>query len=137
MEAAYWLGAHTQHRLLYHFTFIPKYRKRILRYKVIKRIRELFKECCQGNQWEIHQLEILEEHVHLLLQIKPTDNPAKVMFYLKGGSSKVLREEFPELKAFLLGDSFWADGYYVETIGKRNERAIRKYLSEQQIKHRK
>lgn len=115
---------------------VPKYRKRVLQPKVAKRLRELFQSCSEVNGWDIHQLEILTEHVHLLIQLKQTDSPAHVMHYLKGGSSKVLRQEFPELEAFLWGDSFWADGYFVETVGRKNEEMIKHYLDGQQRKHR-
>jgi putative transposase len=52
---------------------------------------------------------------------------SKVVQFFKGGSSKKLREEFSELKEFLWGDCFWADGYFVETCGKFNEEVIRVY----------
>ena len=135
MNNEYWKGSHTTHRLLYHFTFIPKYRKKVIQPNIANRIRELFQECCETNGWEIHQLEILTEHVHLLIQLTQADSPAHVMHYLKGGSSNVLRKEFPEIRAFLWGDSFWADGYFVETIGQKNEAIIKKYLDNQQSKH--
>jgi REP element-mobilizing transposase RayT len=58
------------------------------------------------------------------------------MQFIKGGSSHVLRKEFAtDLKAFLWGDSFWADGYFVETVGQKNESIIRAYLDSQQTKH--
>jgi len=138
MTSKYKVGSHTKHRLIYHFTFVPKYRKEILRGKLKKRIVELFEECCEVNDWYIHQLEILSEHIHLLIQLNTSDSPAKAMQYIKGGSSIMLRKEFHnELKAFLWGDSFWADGYFTETIGSKNEEVIKAYLNNQQTKHSK
>ena len=132
----YKVGSHTKHRLLYHFTFIPKYRKQVIRGKLKSRIIDLFTECCEVNNWQIHKLELISEHIHLLIQLNPIDSPAKTMQYLKGGSSIVLRKEFSkELKAFLWGDSFWADGYFVETVGQKSEQALRAYLDAQQSKH--
>lgn len=136
MNETYWKGSHTTHRLVYHFTFIPKYRKRVLQPQIAKRLRELFEECSEVNGWKIHQMEILVEHVHLLIQLTQNDSPSHAMHYLKGGSSSVLRKEFPELQAFLWGESFWADGYFVETIGQKNEAIIKKYLDGQQRKHK-
>jgi putative transposase len=136
MSSRYKVGSHTKHRILYHFTFVPKYRKQVIKGKLIKRIIELFKECCEVNDWKIHQLEILSEHIHLLIQTNTSDSPAKIMQFLKGGTSIVLRKEFKnELKPFLWGDSFWADGYFVESIGTKNEQVIRAYLNSQQTKH--
>ena len=136
MKTKYKEGSHTKHRLLYHFTFIPKYRKQVIRGKLKSRIIELFKECCEVNDWHIHKLEVLSDHIHILIQLNPKDSPSKAMNYLKGGSSHVIRKEFDkEIKAFLWGDSFWADGYFVESIGTKNEDIIRAYLDDQQTKH--
>ena len=137
MAIQFWMGSHTKHRLLYHFTFIPKYRKEVLWFDIAKRIRQLFNECCQINGWCIHQLEIMPDHVHLHIQTKQTDYPAKIMHYLKGGTSRILRKEFPKIRAFLWGDSFWADGYFVETIGRKDEKTLKKYLDKQEVKHSK
>ena len=131
MVKKYKAGAHTKHRLLFHLVFRPKYRRRILKYKVAHRTKELFKQCCEINDWIIHELQILPDHVHLLIQINPSDSLSNVMQIIKGGSSHVIRDEFPELEEFLWGDSFWSDGYFVESIGKVSETAITKYIQEQ------
>jgi putative transposase len=126
-----WKNAHSFHRLTYHIVFTPKYRRRVLRGKLINRLRELFYECALVNHWFIHELEIMDDHVHLLIQISPTISLTKAIMYLKGGSSKVIRKEFPELEEFLWGDSLWQDGYYVETIGRLDEKAMREYIKNQ------
>ena len=134
MKTVYRTGAHTKHRLLFHIVFLPKYRKRVLRYNLAKRLRELLWQGCQMNDWGVHKLEILPDHVHLLLQLNTVDSVAYVLQILKGGSSKVIREEFPELEEFLWGDSLWADGYFAETFGRTTETAIKRYLDNQRNK---
>jgi len=67
----------------------------------------------------------------MLIQIPPRDSLAHVMQILEGGTSKKLREEFPELEEFLWGDGFWADGYFAESVGAVSEAAIRRYIKEQ------
>jgi putative transposase len=73
----------------------------------------------------------MEDHVHILIQIRASDSVAKAVQYLKGGSSKVIRKEFKELEEFLWGDSFWSDGYFAETVGQGEEAVIRQYIKEQ------
>lgn len=73
-----------------------------------------------------------ENHVHVLIQIKPSDSIASVVQVLKSGTSKVIRKEFPELEEFLWGESFWADGYFAESVGTVEEEVIRKYIRSQQ-----
>ena len=53
------------------------------------------------------------------------------MQLFKGGSSRVVRKEFSHLKEFLWGDSFWADGYFAETVGSCNEEVIMNYVKNQ------
>ena len=124
-------GSHTKHRLLFHLVFRPKYRRKILRFDLKTRLYELFRQCGETNDWIIHELEILEDHVHMLVQINPRDSVSEVMQYLKGGSSKVIRKEYPELEEFLWGESLWGDGYFAESVGKTTEKAIRHYINQQ------
>ena len=128
----YWLGAHTKHRLQYHLVWIPKYRKRVLLGKVAVRLQELFREAAHVNRWVIHELNIQRDHVHMLIQVEPSVSVAQVVQILKGGSSIKIRQEYQELEEFLWGDSFWADGYFAESIGTVQEEMIRKYIREQQ-----
>jgi len=78
----------------------------------------------------LSQIGINEDHVHILIQIRPSESVAEVVKTLKGGTSRVIRSEFPELEEFLWGDSIWADGYFAETVGKVDEEVIRKYIKD-------
>ena len=130
-KTIYKSGASTKHRLLVHLVWVPKYRRRVLRGAVAVRLRELFRQACEVNDWEIHGLAIQHDHVHMLLQTNPREAVARVVQLLKGGSSHAIRSEFPELEEFLWGDSFWADGYFAESVGVKNETAIRRYIQNQ------
>jgi putative transposase len=127
----YWTGSHTKYRFMYHLIWIPKYRKRVLKGAIAARLQELFEQCAEVNRWEIQELNIREDHVHILVQLRANVSPSQAVQLFKGGSSKVIREEFPELAEFLWGDSFWADGYFGETIGQVNEQKIREYIQDQ------
>ena len=128
----YWTGSHTKHQIKIHVVWIPKYRKRVLRGKVKTRLYELLHDACRLNRWWIHEINICEDHIHLLIQINPKNSVAEVVQILKGGTSRVIRKEFPELEEFLWGDSFWADGYFAESVGQADEEVVRKYIKEQQ-----
>ncbi len=66
-----------------------------------------------------------------VVQISPKDSVADVVQRFKGGTSRVLRKEFPELEEFLWGDSFWADGYFAETVGQVNEEIVKRHMRQQ------
>ena len=127
----YWKGSQTKYRLMYHLVWIPKYRKRVLTGEVAERIKELLHECADMNRWKIEELNIQKDHVHVLVQMRPEISVSRMVQLFKGMSSRVIRQEFPELQEFLWGKSFWADGYFAETSGQINEERIREYIRNQ------
>ena len=99
--------------------------------KIAIGLRQLMYQACKMSRWWIGEMSIQEDHVHVMIQIKPSESVAYVAQILKGGTSKVIRDEFPELDEFLWGDSFWADGYFAETVGQVDENVVRKYIRDQ------
>ena len=131
MAKKYWHGAHTTHRHMYHIVWLPKYRKKVLEGNVKSRLGELLRECAEINAWEIQELKIQIDHVHLVIQLPPSVSVSKAVQLLKGISSKMLRTELPEIKKFLWGNDFWADGYFSETFGHCSEETILNYVRNQ------
>ena len=127
----YGSGAHTKHRLRYHVVWIPKRRKNILRKDISTRITEILYEGCKLNKWWIEELAIKTDHVHMLIQIKPRESLSSVMHKIKGVSSRLLKQEYPDLDEFLWGDSFWCDGYFAVTVGEIEEGVVKRYISSQ------
>jgi len=127
----YWYGGHTKHRNMFHLVWLPKYRKKILQGRVKERLDEYFRESMLMNGCEIQELNIQLDHVHMVAQIPPSISVSKVVQYLKGGSSKLIRLEAPEVKKYLWGDSFWADGFFSETVGFCSEETILNYVRNQ------
>lgn len=127
----YWKSAHTKHRMLYHIVWIPKYRKRVLQGKLAERVKELLIECAEEYEWEIIELNVQIDHVHMVVQLRPNVSVSKVVQLFKGSSSRIIRLEFPELKKIYWGESFWGDGYFVETVGQVSLETIREYVRNQ------
>ena len=127
----YWTGAHTKHRNMYHIVWISKYRRKVLRKNIAIRIEFLLKQCANFNRWQIHELNVNPDHVHMLVQLRPNVSVSKSVQLFKGGSSRAMRLEFPELEEFLWGDSLWADGFFSESIGKVDWNVIRSYIRNQ------
>jgi putative transposase len=101
---------------------------------VSRRLNELFTQAAEVNDWEIIELNMQPDHVHMLIQTNPRESIAEVVQRLKGGSSIVVRKEFPDLEEFLWGDSFWSDGYFAESVGQVNEAMIKNYIQNQDKK---
>ena len=91
-------GSHTQYDIQYHIVWTTKYRYKVLQGKIAERIRELIRQGCEVNKLKIIRGNVGKSHIHLLLSVPPHIAPLKLVQYLKGRSSKLIQEEFQELK---------------------------------------
>ncbi len=130
-KADYRRYSHTVADIKYHFVWITKYRYPILRGNIALRCRELIRQGCQANGIEILEGHIRPDHIHLMVSSPTTLSPAVIMKKLKGRSSHLLQDEFPELKKKYWGQHMWARGYFCSTVGAVNEETIKKYIEEQ------
>ena len=87
--------------LKYHVVWRPKYRRPVLVKPVDARLKELLRLKAKQLQWTIHEIEVMPDHVHLLVEGVPTICVAEIVNGLKGFSSHELREQFPFLKIAL------------------------------------
>ncbi len=126
-------GSHTAYQCHYHFVFIPKYRKPVLRGEVGLRLRELVREICKSYDIEILQGHVRPDHVHLLLSVPPTLSPSRVMNAIKGKSANRLMRDFRTLNRTFWGRHLWARGYFVATSGNVTDDVIAKYIAEQDV----
>ncbi|MBP3040646.1 IS200/IS605 family transposase [Bacillaceae bacterium Marseille-Q3522] len=111
--------------------WVTKYRYKVLRGKVAVRVRELVRQGCEARGITILQGSVGKELIHLFISCPPSLAPSKIMQYLKGRSSRLLQEEFPELKKRYWGQHLWARGYFCATVGKVTEEIIRNYIANQ------
>ena len=108
--AEYRSSSHTVYDIKYHFVWITKYRYKILRKNVAFRLRELLQQGCDARNIKILKGSIGVDHVHMLLSCPTNLAPSQIMQYLKGRSSKLLQDEFPELRKRYWGQHMWGRG---------------------------
>ena len=126
-------GSQTVYQCHYHFLFIPKYRKPILRGEIGERARDIIREVCKANDIEILKGHIRPDHVHLLLSVPPSMSPSRVMNAIKGRSSNRLMRDFRTLNRQYWGRHLWARGYFVATSGNVTDDVLRRYIEEQDV----
>ena len=85
---------------------------------------------CNWKKIRIVEAEVCPDHVHMLLEIPPKYSVSSFVGFLKGKSSLMLYERFPELKYKYRNREFWCRGYYVDTAGKNTKR-IAEYIKHQ------
>jgi len=95
------------------------------------RLRELIRQGCDTLGVKIIRGSVGKSHVHLLLSVPPRMAPAKLVQYLKGRSSKLIQEEFKELKKRYWGQHLWGVGYFCRSVGSVTEDMIKEYIENQ------
>jgi len=119
----------------YHVVWCPKYRRKVLSGQIEARLKDVFKEQSLSIGVDIIEMEVMPDHVHLLLEVDPQYGIHKAIKQLKGYSSFVLRNEFPELKTKI--PTLWTNSYFVSTVGGAPLEEIKKYIESQKTSQRK
>lgn len=113
----------------YHVVWCPKYRRKVLTGAIETRLKELIIETANGIHAEIIEMEVMPDHVHLLMEVDPQYGINKAVRHIKGVTSHALRTEFPSLKSRL--PTLWTTSYFVSTVGGAPLSAIKKYIENQ------
>ena len=118
--------SHTSWNCKYHVVFAPKYRRKVFFGEKRREIGSILRTLCNWKGIKIIEAEVCPDHIHMLIEIPPKIAVASFMGYLKGKSSLMMYEKFPELKYKYRNREFWCRGYYVDTAGK-NAKKIQEY----------
>ena len=111
--------AHTKWNCKYHIVFAPKYRRKVFFGEKRREIGKILRQLCEWKKVAIVEAEVCPDHIHMLLEIPPKIAVSSFVGYLKGKSSLMIYEQFPNLKYKYRNREFWCRGYYVPyKIGK-------------------
>ena len=124
-------GSHSVYDIQYHIVWVTKYRKKILGGAISRRLREIIRQTCEKNNIKIIRGNIRKDHIHMLISSPPNIAPSKIIQYIKGRSSKMIQEEYPELREQYWGQHLWSIGYYCGTVGTVTEDTIKAYIENQ------
>ena len=122
--------SHSVYDTSYHLVWCPKYRKNIFqRAEVRERAEQLIQEISEDYGFEIIEMEVSQDHIHILLSFPPKHSIGEVVRIIKSNSARQLFREFPSLKKRLWSGELWTDGYFARTVGDRMTREIvKKYI---------
>ena len=116
--------SHTKWLCKYHIVIVPKYRRKIIYNQYRRDLQEIIRTLCKYKGVEIVEGHMMPDHVHLLLSIPPKISVSSFMGYLKGKSALMMFDKHANLKYKFGNRHFWAEGYYVSTVGL-NEATIK------------
>ena len=120
---------HAVYDTSYHLVWCTKYRKSILKYKLGKECRAIFHKISRDNDWDVIELEMGVDHVHIFISFPPKYSISKVVGILKSKSGAKIFRDNPWIRKFYWGHEFWEDGYFARTVGdKVTKEIISKYV---------
>jgi putative transposase len=125
---AYRKTSHGVYDLKYHVVWITKYRRPILRGEVALRARDLIRQTCDALDIVIETGHVSRDHVHLLLSIPPQVSVSEAVRRMKGRSSRLLLQEYAELRRVYWGRHLWARGFFAVSTGNVTEDMVREYI---------
>ena len=118
----------------YHVVWCPKYRRKVLIGDGKARLKDLIKQICQENQFDLLEIEVMPDHIYLLLEVDPQFGIHKAVKLIKGTTSRILRSEFKHLTTKL--PTLWTNSYFVSTVGSTPLSAIKQYIESQKTSQR-
>ena len=127
---------HTRWECKYHVVFTPKYRRKALYVGLRKELGGIFRSLAEQRESRVEEGHLLSDHVHMLLSIPPKYSVSQVVGYIKGKSAIHIARTFLGKQRNFTGQSFWARGYFVSTVG-RDEMTIREYIKNQQAEDKR
>lgn len=120
----------------YHFVFVTKYRKEIfITDEKRKHMISIMKEIANLHDFEIEQIEVVDDHVHLRVTFKPKYSITEIVKKLKGASARKWFIDYPETKKQLWGGHLWTSSYYAGTLGNGSKEDVKKYIENQLTKY--
>ncbi len=125
-------GYHCTYHIHYHLVFPVKYCKALLSEPIVATLKQVTYDIQDRYAMEVEQLGADKNHIHLLCSAHPKYAPGQLIRVYRSITARELFQHHPNLKKELWGGEFWADGYYVATVGERgNWEAVEKYVREQ------
>ena len=129
MKIRYRSNHNVYYACTYHVVWCPKYRRKVLIEGIAERLKQIIAEVCQEYQAEVLNLEVMPDHVHLLVGCDPQFGIHRLVKLIKGRSSRELRQEFPVLTTRM--PTLWTNSYFVSTVGGAPLAVMKQYIENQ------
>ena len=123
---------HCKYLVQYHIIWCPKFRFDVIKNNVESRLEQILREIRRTYDYESSKLEIMPDHVHIFMSVKPTIASTEIVSTYKRISSISLFKEFPSLKEFYKRSGpLWSKDYFVRTVGKVSSETAKRSIKEQ------
>lgn len=116
----------------FHVVFCPKYRRHVLKDGVDTRLKEIIAELAVELSFDVDEIEVMPDHVHILIDCDPQFGIHRIVKAIKGRSSFLIRKEFPWVKSRI--PTLWTNSYFVVTCGGAPLEVIKRYIADQKTR---
>ncbi len=117
------------YRCQYHVIWCTKYRRKVLSPAIQARLHQLICSKEIELDFKVRASDIIEEHVHLILENNPKVPLTRIVGLIKGDTSRILREEYPHLKSRL--PSLWTRSKFISSVGCVSLKVVKAYIEAQ------
>ncbi len=125
---------HSVYNLNYHIVFVTKYRHEVLKNQVETFVQERLREICARYGWEILEIEVMPDHIHLFISAPPKTAPLRIASTIKSILTVDVFRQFPRLKkTWFWGSGLFSDGTYYGSAGAVSAEIIKRYIQEQKL----
>ena len=114
-----------------HLVFVTKYRYRVFEGKAVACLRMIFAKVCTDFETTLVEMDGDDNHVHLLIQYPPKVSVSSLVNSLKGVSSRMLRQERPELMKRYWKGALWSPSYFAASCGGAPISILKEYIDQQ------
>lgn len=116
----------------YHLVFVTKYRQKIFDTKEkVETMESILRRQAEISDVTVNELEVMPDHVHMLISFKPKYAASNIVKNIKGASARIWFKKYPETKAMLWGGHLWSPSYYMGTLGKMSKEVVENYIASQ------
>lgn len=120
----------------YHLIWVTKYRQPVFTTpKLVNEMKNILNSIAEAGDILIKEMEVMPEHIHVLISFKPKYAPSSIVKSLKGHSAKMFFANHPEIKNNKLwGGHLWSHSYYMSTLGNMSKEVVETYIRNQYTK---
>lgn len=130
-----WSDAHSTNMIGIHIVWCTKFRRPVMKEGVDVIVKQSIAQTCADNDWKMIDMEVMPDHIHIFIQIRPSDTPSNVVKILKSTSAIAVFYSFPKLKGQKFwGSGLWSRGTYYGSVGQISQDTIIKYIDGQKTK---
>ena len=122
---------HSVFAIHFHLILVVKYRKKVINDEISKRLQDIFLYIQDNYNITLEEWNHDIDHVHILFRSEPNTNISKFINAYKSASSRLIKKEYPSIRASLYKDAFWSQSFCLISTGEANIETIKKYIESQ------